>query len=113
MGSETRKKTRRVMVRMTPQEWESIEALADTCSLSVPEFMRQMALGFQPKSTQDADHILAVAKLAGDLGRIGGLLKLWLSTDSIKSAAFPLEVPKIINELKLLKDQIGKVFRTL
>lgn len=113
MGSETRRKTKMARVRMTPDEWSHIAALADTCGLSVPEFMRQMSLGYTPKSNIDVKHRLNVIKLIGDLGRIGGLLKLWLSTDNIKSDAFSLEVPKVISELKQIKQAIEQEYRNL
>ncbi|OQX14057.1 MAG: hypothetical protein BWK73_10380 [Thiothrix lacustris] len=104
MGSETRKKTVLVMVRMTPEEREEIAALAATCSLSVPEFMRRMALSYTPKSTLDAQAIIEMAKINGDIGRVVGLLKLWLSTEAKKNEAFTHNIPKIVNELKELKD---------
>lgn len=113
MGSEIRKKTKIVRVRVTPEEWSEIENLAATCSLSAPEFMRRLALGYTPKSTLDADHLLVVAKLGADIGRIGGLLKLWLSTESIKNQAFALEVPHLVNELKTLQSKVKEEFKKL
>lgn len=104
MGSETRKKTALVMVRVTPDEREEIAALAATCSLSVPEFMRRMALSYTPKSTLDAQAIIEMAKINGDMGRVVGLLKLWLSTESKKNEAFNYSIPKLVNELTALKD---------
>lgn len=113
MGSENRKKTKIARVRLTPEEWNDITSLADTCGLTTPEFMRQMSLGFTPKSNIDAQHRLNVAKQIGDLGRVGGLLKLWLSTDSIKKDAFSLEIPKIVRELKQVKSEIEAEYRKL
>lgn len=113
MGSETRKKTRIVRTRVTPQEWQVIEALADTCSLSVPEFMRQMALGHTPKSTLDEQAILEMAKVNGDMGRIVGVLKLWLSTDQKSTEAFSYNIPNLVNELRVLKDALRKVLERL
>jgi hypothetical protein len=112
MGSEERKKTKIVRVRVTPEEWSEIEDLAATCSLSVPEFMRRMALSYTPKSTLDAQAIIEMAKINGDLGRVAGLLKLWLSTESKKNEAFNYGIPKLVNELTALKDLLKqKVMR--
>ena len=104
MGSEKRQKTMIVRVRVTPQEWQTIEELADSCSLSIPELMRRMALSYIPKSTLDAQAIVKLAEINGDLGRVVGVLKLWLSTESKKKEAFNCEVPKLINDIKSLKD---------
>jgi hypothetical protein len=108
VGSETRKKTRIVRVRVTPQEWASIESLVDTCSLSVPEFMRQMAIGYTPKSTLDAQAIIEMAQVNGDMVRVVGILKLWLSTESKKDEAFTHNIPRLINELRALKEALRK-----
>lgn len=96
------------MVRMTPQEWASIEDLADTCSLSVPGFMRQMALGYTPKSTLDQQAVIEMAQVNGDMGRVVGILKLWLTTESKKDEAFAHNIPRLINELRSLMDTLRK-----
>lgn len=113
MGSETRKKTKIARVRMTPEEWQTVEELAGMCSLSVPEFMRRTALGYTPKSNIDAQHRLNVAKQVGDLGRLGGLLKMWLSDPNKKQEGRTLRVPTILNEIVALKKQIEEEYRNL
>lgn len=113
MGSENRKRTKIARVRMSPAEWEEVAELAAMCSVSVPEFMRQTALGHTPKSNIDAQHRLNVAKQVGDLGRIGGLLKMWLSDPNKKQEGRTLRVPTILNEIVALKKQIEEEYRNL
>lgn len=113
MGSEIRKKNNIVRVRVSDPEKAEIQKLAEMCDLSVPAYMRQTALGYTPRSNIDAQHRLTVAKLQADIGRIGGLLKLWLTTDNKKQQAFSIEIPKLINELKATQATIINEYEQL
>ncbi len=50
-------------------------------------YLRMLGLGYQPKSLVDNDRVIELAKINGDLGRLGGLLKLWLTND-VRTAQF-------------------------
>lgn len=94
MGSDKRIKTVQVNFRCTPEEKDYLEAMAKHCSMSVSMYCRNLSLGHTPKSTIDAAHIQEVAHVSGDLGRIGGLLKLWLFMDSKSDEARALNIKK-------------------
>ena len=82
VGSETRKRDAHpIKVRVSAEEKAAIQTTAGQCSVSIPELIRRLALGYQPASKGDAQAVRALCKLSGDLGRPGGLLKLWLSGD--------------------------------
>ena len=53
-------------------------AQAGRASLSISAFVRAVCLGHEIKSTVDQDAILTLARMNGDLGRLGGLLKMAL-----------------------------------
>ena len=42
-------------------------------------YLKTLGLGYEPKSLLDAERVGELLKACGDLGRLGGLLKLWLS----------------------------------
>ncbi len=42
-------------------------------------YLRALGLDMPVKSTLDQEAILELAKINGDLGRLGGLLKMWLT----------------------------------
>lgn len=46
------KREERIVARVTPQEKKKIRALAGRCGLSQTEYLRQRALGFEPKAVQ-------------------------------------------------------------
>ena len=43
--------------------------------------LRRLGMGHQPPSVLDSKLILELAKINGDQGRLGGLLKMWLTND--------------------------------
>lgn len=101
------------MIRATPEEHDGIIELAETCNLTVPEFMRRMALGFQPKSGEHSENFRQLAKTNGDLGRLGGLLKLYLSDKDRKEKSKPLNINEIINNIRFTQIELKKIAREL
>ena len=50
--------------------------------MSVGAYLRAVGAGYQPRAVVDRDRVDAMLEINGDLGRLGGLLKLWLSDDA-------------------------------
>ncbi|WP_217992374.1 conjugal transfer transcriptional regulator TraJ [Nitrosomonas ureae] len=101
--SEPKPKTKRkyklhLRVPVEVEEGEVIKEQAEKCGLSTSEYLKKLGLGYEPTSIVDNQKVNELAKINGDLGRLGGLLKLWLSDDR-RSAHFD---KKTINGL--LKD---------
>jgi hypothetical protein len=93
-------------VRVTPEERTEIERLAAATGLPVATYLRNLGLTFEPKFTLDAKNVLELLKLGGDLGRLGGLLKLWLSDRPGEGA--PVEdVRALLHSIGELRDQIA------
>ncbi len=76
---ETRQKRLRVPVLI--KEEAEIKAKAQDAGLSVAEYLRNLGLGYQVPSVIDNRQVDALLKINGDLGRLGGLIKLWLTND--------------------------------
>ncbi|MFT9067230.1 MAG: hypothetical protein ABF420_04195 [Acetobacter syzygii] len=68
----------RIPVKVTAAEKEAIERTARQVRLPASTLMRNLALGHSPPSRVDQETFLELFSLRGDLGRLGGLLKLWL-----------------------------------
>ncbi len=82
MGSVERKKRRQpdvLKVVVSPEERATIQARARAVSLSVSAYLRRLGTGFAPQSTLDQQAIGKLLRVNADQGRLGGLLKLWLS----------------------------------
>lgn len=77
----TRKGSSPIKVWVLPEEKRDIEANATMHGLSSSSFLRRVGLGMTAKSVLDQQAIIELAKVNGDLGRLGGLLKMWLTND--------------------------------
>lgn len=80
MGSESRKRNRHIMVRVSDEEHALIAQRAREFGYvdKRAALLRDLALGVEPKSTIDQQAVLSLIQVAADQGRLGGLLKHWL-----------------------------------
>jgi hypothetical protein len=87
MRKDTRKSTPPVKVYCLPEERALLKTLAAAANKSLSTYLLNVGLGYQVRSIVDHRRIEELARVNGDLGRLGGLLKLWL-TDDERTAAF-------------------------
>lgn len=92
----TRKGSPAIKVRVLPDEKAMIEALAQSVGMSASSYLRLVGLGYQPRSVLDLHQARELVRVNGDLGRLGGLLKLWLSDDAKLAELEPDRVQPII-----------------
>jgi hypothetical protein len=83
----TRKNTTPIKVYCLPDEKEMIAENAKAVGMSVARYLRVIGIGYEPRSIIDHQRVNELLKINGDLGRLGGLLKLWL-TDDARTADF-------------------------
>ncbi len=79
MSRGTRPRKNRIEVWCNNDEFSQIKANAQNTKLSISAFLRNLGNGYEPKNAFDSQNIDKLAKLHADQGRLGGLLKLWLS----------------------------------
>lgn len=113
MGTENRKRTVHIMVRVSPDEKKEIHQAAARCDLSAPAYLRDLGLGYEPKSNVDVHAVEQLARLHGDIGRVGGLLKMWLSDNSKTGFGHSLNIPELVDRLIGLQHEIGEAARKL
>ena len=77
--SERRRRNSLLQVRVSNEELSLITDHANACGITCSGYLRQLGTGFLPSSKLDRTSIRELCKVAGDLGRLGGLQKLWLS----------------------------------
>ena len=78
---------RHLRVPVLPDEEEQIKRNAQAAGKSVAAYLRSVGLGYQVRGILDNRRVEELARINGDLGRLGGLLKLWLTNDE-RTAAF-------------------------
>ena len=69
---------RRIPVQVSEAEHASIVETARAVGLPVAVLIRRLALGYEPESIVDTRTLLELIRLRADLGRLGGVMKLWL-----------------------------------
>lgn len=117
MKEDTRKHGKHLRVPVLPEEEAIIKENAAKASLTVAEYLRRLGLGHVIKSTLDAQYVLQIAKVNADQGRLGGLLKLWL-TDAPKLAACgtqftPGMVRALLARIEANQDEMLRLVRAL
>lgn len=100
-------------VRLNDEEKAVIDAAAGLTRLPPATYIRQVALGYQPASKVDSQAVVELARLRADVGRVGGLLKLWLAEKRGQGGVTPRDVSGLYDELQVLKDAMAAVMRSL
>ena len=96
---DPRDRTRPLKVFVNIEERAIIEQKAEVTGLSVSAYLRTVATGQEVKSVHDLEATLALLKAMADLGRLGGLLKLWLASKP-GEAASTAEVRRVLHEIE-------------
>jgi len=114
---ETRKHGKHLRVPVLPSEEKIIKENAANVSLTVAEYLRRLSLGYEIKSTLDSKYVLQLVKVNADQGRLGGLLKLWL-TDAPKLATLdtawtPGVVRALLKRIEANQDEMFRLVQAL
>ena len=107
--SESRQKTLTIGVRATPSEKEKLKIRAAAFGISMGELCRETLFGTKPKSKTDQDAIAELSVTRADLGRLGGLLKGWLSGFFPQGAPVPQTQSDVLKLLREIEDAQKKV----
>jgi hypothetical protein len=113
----TRKSSTPLKVYCLPAEKKQIKRQADAAGLSVAAYLRNVGLGYEIHGILDYRRMEDLARANGDLGRMGGLLKLWLTNDERLRKFGPVRVRAMI--LRVLakiddnQDALRKIIDTI
>jgi hypothetical protein len=105
---EARDRLRPLKVVVSDAERDRIAQRAREAGLSVSAYLRSAGLGQPVRSVMDHDAVLALAKLNGDQGRLGGLLKLWL-VDKPGAGVPEIEVRRLLDRIGELQGRLAEI----
>lgn len=77
----TRKNSPPIKVYCLPEERATIEQNARESGLSTGAYLRVIGQGYKVVGIVDNERVVEMARINADLGRLGGLLKMWLAND--------------------------------
>lgn len=113
----TRKNSTCIRVWCMPEEKKMIDQNAKNVGLSTSTYLRNIGIGIEVKGILDQKAVGDMAKVNADLGRLGGLLKMWLSNDE-RLAMFNQEQVKAsileaLGKIKTAQDELLKTVKRL
>ena len=108
---KTRKESTPIKVWVTPEEKAAIAAKADAHSLSASSYLRRLGLAMPLQSTIDQRAILDLVKTNADLGRFGGLIKMWLTTnadfESVSAQGLQRKLENTLSDVRQLQKKMS------
>ena len=108
----SRQRNQQLHVPVLPDEKEIIQSRAKDCSLSMSSYLRNLGLGYVPKSILDSKLVLELVKINADLGRLGGLLKMWLTNDErLDGSAHNIE--GVLKDIRLTQGRMLEAVKRL
>lgn len=105
----TRKSSTPIKVYCLPEEKEQIEAQAKRAGMSAARYLREVGQGYHISGVVDYEQVRELARINGDLGRLGGLLKLWL-TDDVRTAQFGQStILAVLSKIEATQEDMGNI----
>mgnify|MGYP000399626680 CR=1 FL=1 len=100
-------------VPVFPEEKDEIEANAKRAGVSVARYLRDVGQGYQIKGVMDYQHVRELVRVNGDLGRLGGLLKLWL-TDDVRTLQFgEATILALLGRIEATQDEMSRIMKAV
>ena len=108
-----KKRTHHLRVPVFEFEKKAIEAQAKQAGLSVACYLREVGQGYRISGVVDLEQVRELAKINGDLGRLGGLLKLWLTNDA-RTAHFGEDMIRaLLKRIENTQNQLSEVMKLI
>ncbi|MEF8738535.1 MAG: Protein TraJ [Accumulibacter sp.] len=109
----TRKGSPPIKVYCLPEERHQIQANAQATGLSLSTFLLNVGIGYQVRGIVDNKQVEELARINGDLGRLGGLLKLWLTDDARLASVGEATIRAVLAQIESTQDQMIHVMGTV
>ena len=101
-----RKDSQPIKVYCFPEERETIEQQARSTGLSKSSYLLRVGMGYPIRSIVDHHQVEELVKINGDLGRLGGLLKLWLSNEKSVGGIDARTIRETLKKIDHTQDQM-------
>lgn len=107
--ARTAGKLRHLRVPVHPEEEAKIKQNAAMVGRSVAAYLRNVGLGYQVRGILDYARVDDLVRINGDLGRLGGLLKLWLTNDERTAQFGEATIRALLSKIEDTQDSMHKV----
>ena len=103
---KNRKDYQPIKVYCFPDERQAIEQQAHSTGLSKSSYLLRVGMGYPIRSIVDNHQVEELVKINGDLGRLGGLLELWLSNGKAVPGIEARTVRETLQKIETAQDQM-------
>jgi hypothetical protein len=111
--NRTRKANPAVKVYCLPEERAQLQGNAAAAGMSVSSYLVNVCLGYRVQGIDDRRHVEDLIRVNADLGRLGGLLKLWLNNDERTAVVGESRIRAVLGNIQATQDELRAVIRTV
>ncbi len=112
-NSCTRKDSPAVKVYCLPDERVQLQANAAAARMSVSNYMLHVGLGYRVRAVQDHRYVAELIRVNSDLGRLGGLFKLWLTNEERTAMVGESKIRAMLGKVEATQDELRSVIRSV
>lgn len=112
-------KTKAILIRVTEVEHKKLHNQAQKCSMTLSQYLRSIGLNYPINSIIDQMALSELLKAKGDLGRMGGLFKMWLTNNDKKQATATLgshsyfSIDHLVDDIEKKQEELLDIARRL
>ena len=88
-------------------------ANARAVGLSLSTYLLNVGVGYQVRGIVDNKQVEELARINGDLGRLGGLLKLWLTNDARTAQFGESTIRAVLSRIEATQGQMISVMQNV
>ncbi len=112
-NSYTRKGNPAIKVYCTPDDHAQLQANAAAARKSVSSYMLHIGLGYGVRGLQDHRTVEDLLLVNGDLGRLGGLLKLLLTNEERTAMLGETTIRALLGKVEATQEEIRTMIRAV
>lgn len=109
----TRKSCTPIKVYCLPSEKAVIKENAAAAGKSVSSFLLAVGQGYHISGIVDYEQVRELSKINGDLGRLGGLLKLWLTNDERAARFGDSTIKAVLSRIENTQDEMATIMMSV
>jgi hypothetical protein len=110
---KTRKGSPPIKVYCLPEERDLIEANAKEAGMSLSAFLLVVGQGYKITGIVDFEQVREMARINGDLGRLGGLLKLWLTNDARTAMFGESTIRALLHRIESAQNELSQIMKSV
>ncbi|MDY0215052.1 MAG: conjugal transfer protein TraJ [Bacilli bacterium] len=106
MKDEINIKQETIGIKCTLSEKEFIKNKAFLCGMKPSTYMRNLALNYSVVSQIDDLAFLELIKCRADLGRLGGLLKMWITNKNRRAGLNEIDIKDLLLRIEAKEEEM-------